>query len=361
MIRKLKKLFPEKLKLKLKLLLISSNNQYWLQQIDKTKKNIFVFLAGFYQNLGDMAITYSQTTFLQKLYPNANIVAISSNKTYEAIKTIRRFVKSDDIITIIGGGNMDDIYTSLEQVRLYVVKSFPNNHIVSFPQTMSFSETKNGIKKRNKSHKIYANHKNLILFVREPNSLARVKTHFGDLDIGYCPDIVLSLNKVKPISTRTDVICCLRSDKEQNLSNCEKDSIINAITLAFPKAQFTDTVDVALEDCSPECYEQTLENFWNKLRKSRVIITDRLHCMIFCAITGTPCVVFDNSNKKISGVYTQWLNDIPYIKLFSKDQITTAILKAQELYNTDFNIESFDISDKFTELKNALSKQSDKG
>ena len=35
--------------------------------------------------------------------------------------------------------------------------------------------------------------------------------------------------------------------------------------------------------------------------------------MIFCVITGTPCIVIDNSNHKISGVYHQWLKDIPYV------------------------------------------------
>ena len=78
--------------------------------------------------------------------------------------------------------------------------------------------------------------------------------------------------------------------------------------------------------------------------------------MIFCAITGTPCVVFDNSNKKISGVYNQWLKDIDYIKLFTNEQKNEAITEAKKLFDTEFNITSFNISDKFKELKDALLK-----
>lgn len=356
MFNKIKKHIPENIKIKLNLLKVSKNDPYWISKVDSYKKNIFVFLAGFYQNLGDMALTYSQTAFLQKLYPDANVVAIPSTSTYESIKTLKRVISKDDIITIIGGGNMDDMYTSLESARLHVIKSFPNNRVISFPQTMAFSDTKFGIKKRKKSHKVYAGHNGFTLFVREPNSLERVKNHFTNVEIGYCPDIVLSLNEVEPIRERTDVICCLRADKEQNLTDSERQEIIDKIKKVFPNAQFTDTVDVELSDCTPERYADTLENFWNRLRKSKVVITDRLHCMIFCAITGTPCVVFDNSNKKISGVYNQWMSEIPYIKLFDNDQKDIAISVAQELYNTNFNIKSFDLSEKFSELNDAILK-----
>ena len=356
MLRKLKKLIPNEFKLKLKILTASSNNPYWIAKIDKSRKNIFVFLAGFYQNLGDMAITYSQIKFLEKTYPDANIVAVSSTKTYEAVKTIRKHISSNDIITIIGGGNMSDMYSSLEAARLYVVKNFPNNRIISFPQTMAFSDTKRGIKLRKRSYKVYAKHKNLALFVREQNSLERVKKYFTGVDIGYCPDIVLSLNKVEPIMERTNVVCCLRSDKEQNLSDSHKQKIVSAVKSEFPDAEFVDTVDVSLEECTPERYEQTLENFWNKLRKSRVVITDRLHCMIFCAITGTSCVVFDNSNHKISAVYNEWLKDISYIKLLTDEQKENVILEVKRLFNIDFNINSFDISEKFETLKITILK-----
>lgn len=356
MLNKIKKLIPENIKIKISLLKVSNNDQFWISKVDKSKKNIFVFLAGFYQNLGDMALTYSQKAFLQRLYPDANVVAIPSTSTYQSVKTLKNYISNDDIITIIGGGNMDDMYTSLEDARLHVVKKFPNNRVISFPQTMAFSDTNFGIKKRNQSHKTYSKHKNFTLFVREPNSLERVRKHFNDVEIGYCPDIVLSLNKVEPICERTDVICCLRADKEQNLSNDERQQIIDSVKLAFPDAQFTDTVDVALDDCTPERYEQTLESFWSRLRKSKVVITDRLHCMIFCAVTGTPCVVFDNSNRKISGVFNQWMSDISYIKLFSNDDKEKAIEEAKKLYNTDFNITNFDLSDKFKELTDAVNK-----
>ena len=35
----------------------------------------------------------------------------------------------------------------------------------------------------------------------------------------------------------------------------------------------------------------------------KIIVTDRLHGMIFSLIAGVPCVAIDNKNHKVSGVY----------------------------------------------------------
>lgn len=47
------------------------------------------------------------------------------------------------------------------------------------------------------------------------------------------------------------------------------------------------------------------------------MITDRLHGMIFAAITSTPCIALRNSNHKIEYSY-EWFKDCGYIK-FAKN------------------------------------------
>ena len=42
------------------------------------------------------------------------------------------------------------------------------------------------------------------------------------------------------------------------------------------------------------------------------MVTDTLHCMVSAAITGTPCIAFDNLSGKVQGVY-QWIKNLPYI------------------------------------------------
>ena len=43
------------------------------------------------------------------------------------------------------------------------------------------------------------------------------------------------------------------------------------------------------------------------------MVTDRLHAMIFAAITNTPCIAFDNKSNKVECVY-KWIKYLSYIK-----------------------------------------------
>jgi pyruvyl transferase EpsI len=46
----------------------------------------------------------------------------------------------------------------------------------------------------------------------------------------------------------------------------------------------------------------------------RLVITDRLHGMLFAVITSTPCIAIDNCSHKVSGTYG-WLKSIPFVQL----------------------------------------------
>lgn len=54
-------------------------------------------------------------------------------------------------------------------------------------------------------------------------------------------------------------------------------------------------------------------NKFKDFQKSKLVITDRLHGMVFCAISGTPCIAFSNYNHKVKGTY-DWIKDLDYIK-----------------------------------------------
>lgn len=72
--------------------------------------------------------------------------------------------------------------------------------------------------------------------------------------------------------------------------------------------------------------EQKIE-MWSR---ASIVLTDRLHGMIFSAITGTPCVAFSNYNHKIKESY-EWIKYLPYIKY--AENITQAREYIEELVN----------------------------
>ena len=350
----IKQLLPESIKIRIKLLFVHSNQRKWVDSISDDTRNIFVFLCGFYQNLGDMAITFSQIRFLRAEFPDANIIPVPSVETYTATKTIQRYIHDGDLITVLGGGNMDDTYVSLENARLHIVKKFKHNRIVCFPQTYFFSNTKHGRRRESISKRVYEKNNLITIFVREQSSLFRIKKSLRRTDIRYCPDIVLSLRLPVENTVRDKVLLCLRNDSERQISDHFAEKLINEVDKHFDKVIIHDTIDVPLKDCQLNTYEQTLNHFWSMIRECKVVITDRLHCMIFCVINRTPCIVLDNSNHKISGIYGAWLRNIPYIKMVENNDIGNIISCALKMEGKAYQVFDYDFSKDFTPLINCL-------
>lgn len=330
----------------------SGNNPKWLKY-KSDKKKVVIFLAGFYANLGDLAITYAQREFLREMYPDREVILVPSTETYESMKTLKKVINKDDVITLIGGGNMSDLYWSLESARLFVIKNFKNNKIISFPQTVLFSDTEKGKKCLNTSRKVYSKHKNIVFFLRENNAFTRFKKYFPTVKCELCPDMVLSLKKTEPRMERNQVVCCLRNDGESYISGTQRKSVITQMRNNFDNVVLRDTVDVSVDECTEAVFEETLHNFWDMLRSSKVVVTDRLHCMIFCVITGTPCVAIDNSNKKISGVYNEWLGEIDWVKFAIDSDIDNISSLAKDVAEKTDNTLPNSIREKFSNLEKA--------
>ncbi|WP_423202829.1 polysaccharide pyruvyl transferase family protein [Morganella morganii] len=60
---------------------------------------------------------------------------------------------------------------------------------------------------------------------------------------------------------------------------------------------------------------------WTKFSNSKLVVTDRLHGMIFAFITNTPCLVIRNSNHKIEETYKNWISNFNYIKLINDQEV----------------------------------------
>ena len=84
-----------------------------------------------------------------------------------------------------------------------------NNKIISFPQTIDFSDTDNGKNALQKAIKVYSKHKNLILSAREETSYKKYQEYFPENKVLFLPDIVLSLNEELPKYNREGITLCL--------------------------------------------------------------------------------------------------------------------------------------------------------
>lgn len=283
--------------------------------IPQEGKRCFVFLAANYGNLGDVAITYAQEKWLSEELAGYHIVDVPISDTVISIGQIKKTIRPNDIITVVGGGNMSDLYFDIELLRLLVVKSFPKNKILLFPQTIQYNETKEGKTLLNLAKKIYPRHKNLVMMAREKTSFVKMQEYFPAVNVKMLPDIVMTLSDLfSPINWRNGVIFCLRNDKEKG----DTEPAIKLLRAYFEEKDIPvinrDT-HIGSTGLSIEQRKVELENIWSDFSKSRVVITDRLHGMIFGFITGTPTLVLPNNNFKIQGCY-EWIKDCGYIYFY---------------------------------------------
>lgn len=311
--------FQTKIKIQYYLLLLNNNTKP-IFKFNHKKKRIYIFLAADYGNLGDVAITYAQRKFLANTFKQHQIIEIPISNTIQGIIEVKKNLKKNDIVTIVGGGNMGDMYSQIEHFRQLVIKKFPNNKIISFPQTIDFSDTVIGRKLLKKAQNIYNRHKDLIIIARESKSYEIMKNEFPNSKLYLLPDIVMTLDIANSTIEREGVTVCLRDDKEKKLTNIEQNQLVNLLKVKFDNYNEYDT-HVGGNGLSLKNKVNELFKIWEKFKKSELVVTDRLHGMIFCHITNTPALVFLNNNHKILLSF-EWIKENKNIRLVKDFSIT---------------------------------------
>lgn len=275
------------------------------------KKKCFVFCAADYGNLGDVAITYAQSKYLSEKLPDYVIVDVPISKSISSLKVIKRICSDDDIITLTGGGYMGDLYFRSEFLRLLIVYVFRKYKVISFPQTADFSNTALGVSILRISQRIYAKCEHLELWAREHISYRFMCEKFVKNKIRLTPDIVMWLDE-RVTDDRNVITFCLRNDLEKNPHS---KLYLNKLQTMIPQNMSIINYDTHIGNVKlnlDQRYEE-LSKIWTQFRRSRLVVTDRLHGMIFAYITGTPAVVLPNNNFKIPACYS-WLKECGYIK-----------------------------------------------
>lgn len=312
-------------------------------------KTVFILGAVEYENLGDQAIVMAQKEFIHSCLPDYDIIEIREDLFGHVRDELRSLIKPESILTIPGGGNMGDVWFRDEERRRCVIEDYPDNRIVVFPQTIDYSDTEKGKKYLEESIKLYNSHQNLIICAREQVSFERMIMYYPKCRVILTPDIVLSFQP-KLCQARENVLICLRSDKEKKTSPLLLDEIRIAANTAGFQYRYTDTI--AASCVFRKDRDETVRDKLNEFASSKLVITDRLHGMIFAAITGTPCLALPNGNHKVKGVYDLWLSKCPLIQY--REELKAAHIV--EIYDRIGQLEpefTFDMS-RFDQLKEAL-------
>lgn len=304
------------------------------------EKRVFFLDTPSYGNLGDQAIAYAMRKFVGDILPGYEQFEICEDELPSRMRWLKANIKPKDVICLTGGGNMGVMYQRYESVRRVVIKCFRKNKIIIFPQTIDYGNGFYGKAELKRAVKLYSKAENLTLAAREERSYNKMTEMFRKNHVVFCPDIVLYLDfsNMKQEQSRNVCGICIRDDEEGVTSISTK----GQIKKAYPEAVGLTTGGYGAEMITEENRESVIVRKLREFAACDLVITDRLHGVIFSYITNTPCIALPNSNGKVEGV-CKWLDGMVRVQNGTED------------FCCSFEkTENKCLSDKFGELKRAI-------
>ena len=337
-----------------------------IKQLPEDRQRFYMFGTPIYNNLGDLAISEAQKRFFAENFPEITYIEITEPQTEQAIEELLPLLRSDDMIGYVGGGNIGNLDITHEIVRRKVFSTFVNNKTISFPQSVYFEETEEGQAELRKSQEAYNKNSNLTLVARDTQTLSYFQNHFK-ADAILTTDMVLLLQEKLSGTKRDGVLFIMREDAEKVTSDKLIEQLTANLKSIGDKVEATDTVlsykayDVKSKNNPSLDIVRISERHWllslklEQIKAKEVVVTDRLHGMIFSAITQTPCFVFDNNYGKASAFYYDWLQDLDYIQYTTEKDPKKIAAKVDDLKKYEHS-DTLDFSHSFDTLIDLIKK-----
>ena len=297
------------------------------------RRRIFLLDSPHYGNIGDQAIAYAIQKFAHTYFDDYSFVDIQQEELPHYIDELKKCIMPEDIIFMVGGGNMGNIYKIYEATRRIVFREFPDNKIVVFPQTMEYTKDIFGKLSKRRSRKIYNNHNSLLILAREEISYKNIQSLYPCCKVVLCPDIVLSLDGIISSTERNGIGVCLRHDCERRLTDEDREEILKSVAMTNKSIREITTI-TDTKYITSNMREGLVLSKIEEISKCELLITDRLHAMIFAAVSKTPCIAFNNTNRKIEGVY-KWISNRNYIKMVNGLDEFHSVIKSMSNVQTN--------------------------
>ncbi len=323
----------------------------------KTNKRVLLVGVPNHSNIGDMAIALAEKKFLRAC--RISFASLSTDECEDNILMLKKAVRPNTLICYHGGGNLGNLYGYEERVRRMLLTELPDNPSVIFPQTVHFTDDPEGEADMAEASRIYVAHKKLTIALRDEGSLESARRIFPNASLIYSPDIVMSMEKkdfgIKN-GDRSGVLLCFRHDFERSIPDADKEKIVSALKDCGIDFGYTDMIADKDEVPKKEQFRY-VSGKMKELSEAGLVITDRLHGMVFSAITETPCIVFGNFNHKVRQSYSV-LSHLSYIRFVTDADEAVSLI--DEAYGSVGRYDSSPILPKYGELKRILLEYSRK-
>ena len=268
-----------------------------------------ILAAHGWANLGDHAITLATRSFLAARFAS-RVIVIDRQTLAAHWGLIRASIRPHDLLVLPGGGNLGDLWPHEEAARLAVVRAFPDNAIVSFPQSIRFSDAD----ALAHSARVYRAHPRLLLATRDDRSAELATEAFAGVRIVRTEDIVLQHAYPYAFRPATDAVAVLERDDAEKAPGS---AMARLRALAAGRGILeADTIIRPAELTGLDAAAHHLYALIDTLHTARVVVTDRLHGAIFGLLAGRPVIAADNSYGKIHGALATLQARVPDRILF---------------------------------------------
>ena len=310
----------------------SHERKYAKYRKDAEEHRVFLINTPAHDNIGDHIIAEQTKKLIHEAQNDAVIVEVTGEEYVSNPWRIREKVGWLDTVIVNGGGYFGDLWGS-GKTLLDIAKMFRENRLILMPQSLTF---------KNEIEDIYINEwkdvldyaTDIKLLWRDDQSYKKAVQILGFEDRHFLiPDVALFSEAKQEKQNRNGIILCLRNDAEGLLSDNDKEILKSSLS------QFANVKETSMHYGAGIPINQrdlVIDEKFKELSSAELVITDTLHCMISCALTGTKCIAMPNSTGKVLGVY-EWIKDLDYIKFSTNYE--EAKDSARELLDSNLSCE----------------------
>ncbi len=303
-----------------------------------SNKDCVLLDAPYHHNIGDVCIWEGEEKFL------ADVGAcIKMRKSL--FWTPRGDIPESTIIALHGGGSFCDSSRYAVNFRLNVIKKYPNNRIIIFPQSAWYTN----MEVLASDIKAFSEHKDVWICARDSKSYHFIKNHFTANHVLLVPDMAFytsdAIIENYRKKTATGRKLFLRRTDEELVNSTPKALGEHWETRDWPTFDYFRLDDWALFQstrvkrvlthlCPPasRLWENQMDKAafkyfkslfinigFNFLSEFDEIATTRLHVMIMGTLLGKPILYMDNVTGKLSDFANTWLSDLDSVKPYRND------------------------------------------
>lgn len=268
---------------------------------------VFLLLTPQHCNLGDHAIALAEIQLLQEM--GIAYYEITGRECLSLLGMGGFSLLDGAVLLINGGGNLGTLWPEWENAMRRIVLAAPHSAIFFLPNTIYYDHTPAGQQSLRESIRVYGAHPALHFYAREQASYDFMKAIYPTAAL--MPDMALTLHPPHSTAPRAGCLLLLRNDREKTITPAQSAEVMAQCHRLFGENVTLSDMD-APAPVSPAQREAALREKWTQLAGAALVITDRLHGMIFSALTETPCIALDSKSPKLRGCY-EWMRKLDYI------------------------------------------------